>query len=1017
MLTKNLIPFLFAIGIFFGCHELANQPQTEATDNSITGTAVMVIVDHFKESGTDHETRWFLHTEGKQFELVDFRHESPEKSMQSGDRITVSRAQLEYTSLGTSKLRNGQISIDSHSVATHSLTDAEASNASSSTGEQRVAVILVNSAQDPIEPYTVQDVEDTMFNNPDSAAEFFRSTSFGKTWLTGDVFGWYTLPTPIACQSLNFGPIFSLADADIEFVAADGTQNYDRIMVIYGITGCAAGGQAELSPVFLRTEDGEMIVYRSVMNNIIASKSLAHEQGHNYGVLHANRYDCPNQDYQSSQCVSHEYGNRYETMSSGSGHFNAQMKEFMGWFAPENVFDIAIGDSGVYTLKTLGEKTSGVQALRIPRNNKQDYYIEYRSLVNIDSEARMPEPGLHINFNGCMVGSLGHPKGNCSYILRDEEGPEDFYEPDSSLIVSMGEDFFEPYLGMRITPQSETEDSMTFRVDFEAVPNLRISSSEDAISASVDSSITIDYQTTNLSDAQFARSFTESFYFKNPYEGWELIDTRTLSGIDAQQSVGGTFAVNHDGKFCGQHRLKIVTDVDKVIPETNENDNVWPNDAGLIVEIPCPSDVDLVATSDNNSVKVKVGRTHYRKYTVSNLGKEVVPSSFMNTFTMTGQNGSDVQKFPLSSINNAQSSTITADITLEDCGVRRLQLEADSDLDIMETVENNNLLTEKIWNEYTPSCPVQPLAANAHNERLATIDGTRAAWVDQKNGLNTVVVYDFTMEEEWSVQLSGPEFLMNVQLSQDILVWSTFNLMTFDVEVFGYNLRSNMLLSDLGRDSELLSSARVSNNRIVWEDSRNDPGKNNTELYLVNTSTMEETVIVSDTGRRSGPDIYGDRVVWIDYRSLASEIYVYDMNSKTEQKLTNNAGDVQFVDPSVSRDYAAWTESVNSSGDKSMYVYYFATGETKKVAEVVNYQTLSPKLDGSYVAWIQGGTNYVYVYDLKKDKRILIDDSPANKSNLEISNGKVVWDDYRNGDFDIYIATIPASVSSGSDDN
>ncbi len=1014
MLTKNLIPFLFAIGIFFGCHELANQPQTEATDNSITGTAVMVIVDHFKESGTDHETRWFLHTEGKQFELVDFRHESPEKSMQSGDRITVSRAQLEYTSLGTSKLRNGQISIDGHSVATHSLTDAEASSTSSSTGEQRVAVILVNSAQDPIEPYTVQDVEDTMFNNPYSAAEFFRSTSFGKTWLTGDVFGWYTLPTPIACQSLNFGPIFSLADADIEFVAADGTQNYDRIMVIYGITGCAAGGQAELSPVFLRTEDGEMIVYRSVMNNIIASKSLAHEQGHNYGVLHANRYDCPNQDYQSSQCVSHEYGNRYETMSSGSGHFNAQMKEFMGWFDSGNIVDITNEDSDLYTLHALGEKTDKLQVLRIPRNNKQDYYIEYRSLINIDSESGMPESGLHINFDGCFDGRFGHPKGNCSYILRDEEGPDDFYEPDSSLIVSIGEEFFEPYLGMRITPQSETSDSMTLQVDFEPVPNLLIVSDQDGVSALVGSSVIIPYQTSNASGAEFTTSFTEKIYVKNPYEDWELIDSRILSGMGAQQSIEGSITVNHDGKFCGQHRLKIVTDVEKSVPESNEGDNVWPGDQGLIVNIECPFDVDLVARSKTKSARLPVGRTWHREYLVSNLRREAFPMSFTNTLTSIGPMGSTAQNILLTNMSGAKETAVKVEMRLEECGVRRLKFVVDSNLDVMETAEDNNVLTEKVWNEYTPSCAVQPLVADEHDNRMARIDGTRTAWLEQQMNQNTIVVYDFATGEEWRIPLSGADWLANIELSKDLLIWNTTDTVTFEMGVAGYNLRSNTLLPDIGQSFEEVSIAKLSNDRIVWEDKRNDPTGGNTDLYMFDLATREETKIVSTPGRHISPDIHGDRVVWVDYRNMTSEVYVYDIHLKTEKKLTSNPGGLQFISPTVSRDYAAWYSADNSTVERSMYVYSFATGETSKIAEIEGYQPLEPKLDGSYVAWIQGGTNKVNVYDLKQEKHILIDDSPLFKLGLEISYGKVVWEDYRNIDSDIYIATIPAVASSGS---
>ena len=76
-----------------------------------------------------------------------------------------------------------------------SLTNAEgtttASALSNTFGEHKVLVILVNFQDKTTQPFTTDQARDVAFN---TTSNYYREASYGQTWLTGDVFGWFTIP-------------------------------------------------------------------------------------------------------------------------------------------------------------------------------------------------------------------------------------------------------------------------------------------------------------------------------------------------------------------------------------------------------------------------------------------------------------------------------------------------------------------------------------------------------------------------------------------------------------------------------------------------------------------------------------------------------------------------------------------------------------------------------------------------------------------------------------------------------
>src|SRR5687768_15017421 len=65
-------------------------------------------------------------------------------------------------------------------------------------GELKTAVILVNFSDNTVQPRTKAEAHDIVFG---SVSDFFWESSYQKAFLSGDSFGWFTLPTPTHCDT------------------------------------------------------------------------------------------------------------------------------------------------------------------------------------------------------------------------------------------------------------------------------------------------------------------------------------------------------------------------------------------------------------------------------------------------------------------------------------------------------------------------------------------------------------------------------------------------------------------------------------------------------------------------------------------------------------------------------------------------------------------------------------------------------------------------------------------------
>lgn len=244
-----------------------------------------------------------------------------------------------------------------------------------SDGPRETAVLLVNFASAPAEPFTVDSAREVVFTGPASVDAYYREQSFGRVSFTGreradgDVFGWLTIGSPTDGCPYRTWSTAARAAAQAEGVDLTG---YKHVIYVFPYVGsCGWGGLGELP--------GD----ESWVNGSPSLRVIGHELGHNLGVHHANSLRCVDGAGQGlalaegESCVQSEYGDPFSIMGNSSNrHVSAWHKAHLGWVAGAGVQTISA--TGTYAVWPLGWLTPGPQLLKIARGDGSFLYVDFR---------------------------------------------------------------------------------------------------------------------------------------------------------------------------------------------------------------------------------------------------------------------------------------------------------------------------------------------------------------------------------------------------------------------------------------------------------------------------------------------------------------------------------------------------------------------------------------------------------------------------------------------------------------
>ncbi|MFY8275182.1 Ig-like domain-containing protein [Pseudoalteromonas sp. SSDWG2] len=419
---------------------------------SITGTLELVYQDAY-ESENDR-LRYFLKSASQHTEL--FLPESARaQQLRSGQTLRASGWQ--FTQGHTSRLLLEQ---DSNALEVLAVGESSATSSSSSasvlsgtTGEQKVVVLALNFQDNPsLQPWTTQEVHDMVFGRVN---DYYQEASYGQTWLTGDVFGYFTLALNTTC---DFSIIEQYAVQAAVDNGVDLNQYQRRVYMLPKNSACSWLGQGTIGGT----------PSTSWINGELNLKIIGHELGHNLGLRHAKRLNC-GFDIYDEQCLVSNYGDSLDVMGKSEGHFNVLNKERLGWLSAQSGDIIAIDADGQYTLESYATAKAGqAKGLKVRRGTDATtseplwYYLEYRQAQGFDSflAGKAVTNGVLMHYNTAA-------EHIDSSILMDLTPYSSLFDNDDAAL-EVGQTFVDATAGISVTTQWADENAANVSVSFSA---------------------------------------------------------------------------------------------------------------------------------------------------------------------------------------------------------------------------------------------------------------------------------------------------------------------------------------------------------------------------------------------------------------------------------------------------------------------------------------------------------------------------------------------------------------------
>ncbi|MEN8134197.1 MAG: FlgD immunoglobulin-like domain containing protein [Thermodesulfobacteriota bacterium] len=275
--------------------------------------------------------------------------------------------------------------------------------------------------------------------------------------------------------------------------------------------------------------------------------------------------------------------------------------------------------------------------------------------------------------------------------------------------------------------------------------------------------------------------------------------------------------------------------------------------------------------------------------------------------------------------------------------------------------------------------------------------GSRVVWQDKRNGSWDIYLNDL-VEGTLTQVVADPYGQERPAIDGDLIVWQDKRHGGWDI--YGYRLggTGEFTVSDRIGDQQYPT---VSENWVAWQD--NSAG--NWDIFVKNLATNEVIQLTSHERDQVHPVLAaGDIVVWEDYRHGLGEIYKYDLTSGEETRLTVEPANSS--QPVIFSGNVLWADQ--RDGHKEIYrrggggeAIRLTYGEGERSQPAINggllvYTDYSAGVDDPNLNFL----------DLVGSGGGTLTTNPARQEEPAIGDGFVVWQDNREGRYQIYMAEL-----------
>jgi beta propeller repeat protein len=256
----------------------------------------------------------------------------------------------------------------------------------------------------------------------------------------------------------------------------------------------------------------------------------------------------------------------------------------------------------------------------------------------------------------------------------------------------------------------------------------------------------------------------------------------------------------------------------------------------------------------------------------------------------------------------------------------------------------------------------------------ADISGDRIAWVDERDGYPQIYLYDLSTRTEMPItgDAARPvtEFGAGLAISGDWIVWEDERDIAVDYDIYLYDLltKSEIQLTHTGT----ACCVAISGDRIVWVDEETG------FAYLYDLGTQSQTQISDTPGGMNALAISGDRIVWLNFfvvnQIVRHDLYFFDLGTQSQIQITDTG---TAANPAISGDRIVWEDYRKSGPD--IYLYDVRTRSEMRISEDTPWAS-APSISGDRVVWQEEAALFlphdIYLADLSREPPPCISPNP-----------------------------------------
>ena len=555
----------------------------------------------------DPGSRYLYFLKIKEEERFSLHFAAHPPTLQTGTRVRVRGIRIERA-----------LALESGSTTVEGL----AAIVPNSFGEQRTVVILVNFQDKPTEqPYTRDFARGVVFGTTN---QFYMEASYQKTSLTGDAFGWYTIPmNSTVCDGWTLASHAKAAAT----AAGVNLSAYTRYVFAFPQNACGWWGTG--------TVGGNPS--QAWINGTLVFQVVGHEVGHNFGLFHSRSIDCGSTTL-GSNCTTDEYGDPLDTMGYSTGHYNAFQKERLGWLnygaSPPIMTVQADGTHWLDPYESMGGNPKALKVLKATdptTGMKTWYYVEFRQAIGFDSFLSSNSNVL----NGVVIHTGSESSANSSDLLDMTPATASMSDP----ALAVGQSFTDPDADVTIATTWTSSTSASVSVTFgtsgtqacvAANPTVALSPSQ---SQSVQAGTPVTYTVSVTNNDSVACSASNFTLQASAPTGWSAVFASSTLALGPGAKGSTTLQVTSSASASGGSYQIGVTARNSANASYAASGSV-----SYLIAVAAP----LTVTVSTNKLSYTRGQSVYITAVVKDNGSPV--NRAMATFRVTKPNGTVITK-------------------------------------------------------------------------------------------------------------------------------------------------------------------------------------------------------------------------------------------------------------------------------------------------------------------------------------------------------------------------------------